>query len=180
MVFCVMLRIIDILKEVSEAAGLSFYFGHVEELVNMINADGAQNIPHMPALFLPMDLSYKKIREREFSVRLDVLIAVSSDNIKLPPERFATTMAQLDGLRALFERELSMRAQQVTNVGGTLRPKVADSWNMSAKNRMVFNEAMDAIEITCDVMYYGCTRPLAPNMGAFDWSYDRSFDIAVN
>lgn len=151
-----MLRILNTLSEVSEKIGLErFYFGHIEELINMLNVEGKQNITHLPALFLPMDLRYTHPDTNTFGVRLDVLIAVQSDNRLLPTDRFAQTMVQLDVYRAKFEKALRVKTDTMTNISGVLRPKVADVWNNNTKNKVTFNEALDGIEIICDITYNG-------------------------
>lgn len=149
-----MLRILNILSDVSEAIGLTrFYYGHIEELIKLINVEGKQNIAHLPALFLLMDLRYTHQKPHLFGIRLDILIAVQSDNSSLPEERFASTMIKLDEYRAAFEKEIAKKVVSISNIGGILRPKVADVWNSNTKGKAIFNEAIDGIEIVCDLTY---------------------------
>ena len=138
---------ISIIKKASEAAGMTFQLGHLEEICTILASNTNANLTTYPCVMVLEDIREVEDEYKTLST-LQVLIVVHSDLTIRPLPRWSDVMqGQLVTLYDKLIAEIEKEAQIVKPINKIYRPLVSNAFNFGASQTPVFNDHLNGIEL---------------------------------
>ena len=138
---------ISIIKKASEAAGMTFQLGHLEEICKILASNTNANLTTYPCVMVLEDIREVEEDYKTLST-LQVLIVVHSDINIRPLKRWEDIMQ--GELLPLYEKliaEIEKEAQIVKPINKIYRPLVSNAFNFGSAQTPVFNDHLNGIEL---------------------------------